>query len=111
MREEMEKRLTELTTLTKEMILEIGALKERIARLESGGHPLPEVPRSTPDGTNEPSPGKAAAAVREAYIAMRGENYEHLGALYNEGFHICHAAFAQPRSDECLFCIGLLNRV
>ncbi|MCL2496914.1 MAG: initiation control protein YabA [Clostridiales bacterium] len=30
--------------------------------------------------------------------------------LYNEGFHVCHAHFAESREEDCLFCLSLLYR-
>jgi len=36
-------------------------------------------------------------------LALRG--------LYDEGFHICHAHFAQMREEDCLFCLSLLHQV
>ncbi|MGI5892625.1 MAG: initiation control protein YabA [Bacillota bacterium] len=33
-----------------------------------------------------------------------------LAQLYDEGYHICHAYFAQSRSEECLFCLSFLHR-
>jgi len=34
--------------------------------------------------------------------------FEALKTLYNEGYHICHAHFARPREEDCLFCLSLL---
>lgn len=35
---------------------------------------------------------------------------QELATLYDEGYHICHAYFAQPRQEECLFCLSFLHR-
>jgi len=35
-------------------------------------------------------------------LALRG--------LYDEGFHVCHAHFAQTREEDCLFCLSLLHK-
>jgi regulator of replication initiation timing len=33
-----------------------------------------------------------------------------LHGLYDEGFHVCHARFAQTREEDCLFCLSLLHQ-
>ena len=42
---------------------------------------------------------------------IRGEGLESLSRLYDEGFHVCHAHFAQQREEDCLFCLSLLHQV
>ncbi len=32
-----------------------------------------------------------------------------LHQLYNDGFHVCHAHFAENREEDCLFCLSLLH--
>lgn len=39
---------------------------------------------------------------------IRGEGFESLSQLYNEGYHICHDYFAQKREEPCLFCLSFL---
>ena len=33
-----------------------------------------------------------------------------LRGLYDEGFHVCHAHFAETREEDCLFCLSLLHQ-
>ena len=39
---------------------------------------------------------------------IRGDGFESLSQLYNEGYHICHDYFAQKREEPCLFCLSFL---
>ena len=39
---------------------------------------------------------------------IRGEGFESLSQLYDEGYHICHDYFAQRREEPCLFCLSFL---
>ncbi|WP_049750064.1 initiation control protein YabA [Syntrophomonas wolfei] len=90
----MEKTVQELKIIIRELILEVGQLKERVTYLErdsSLGQPpqLPEPP-SWPD--------------------IEVESYENLGKVYKEGYHICPAAFGQSRNEECLFCLAFMEK-
>ncbi len=40
---------------------------------------------------------------------QKGNGFEALNALYNEGYHICHAHFGNQREEDCLFCLSLLH--
>jgi regulator of replication initiation timing len=90
----MEKTVQELKVLIRELILEIGDLKERVARLE--GETVPEPP-------SPPRPHREM-------IKLQGEGYEQLGRIYNEGYHICPVAYGEPRRDGCLFCIAFMEK-
>ena len=46
---------------------------------------------------------------RLSRATMQDGGMEALRKLYDEGFHICHARFAQPREDDCLFCLSFLH--
>lgn len=39
---------------------------------------------------------------------IRGEGFESLSRLYDEGYHICHEYYAQRRDEPCLFCLSFL---
>lgn len=90
----MEKTIQELKTLIRDLIFELGDLKERVARLE-GGYP--------PDSNQN-------KYSQEDIIRLQGEGYEHLGKIYSEGFHVCPVAYGQPRQDGCLFCIAFMSK-
>ena len=42
-------------------------------------------------------------------VQSQDSGLDAIAKLYQDGFHICHARFAQPLDEECLFCISLLQ--
>jgi len=90
----MEKTVQELKELIRELILELGDLKERVNRLEKGVTPdIPYQERS-----------------RDEIMKLQGEGYDQLGRIYNEGYHVCPVAYGERRSDGCLFCIAFMHK-
>lgn len=90
----MEKSVQELKIIIRELILEIGDLKERIANLEKCIKYTEEEDKLPPAEN----------------LLLEGESYEKLGRLYKEGYHVCPAAFGQVRQGECLFCIAFMEK-
>ncbi len=91
----MEKKVQELKVLIRELILELGDLKERVTRLEKEAVP--------------PPPPKVRRQDCEM-IKLQGEGYDQLGRIYNEGYHVCPVAYGEPRQDGCIFCIAFMNK-
>lgn len=90
----MEKTVQELKVLIRELILELGDLKERVTRLEKEAVPEPpKLRREDPE-----------------MIKLQGEGYDQLGRIYNEGYHVCPVAYGEPRQDGCIFCIAFMNK-
>ena len=90
----MEKTVQELKVIIRELILELGDLKERVTRLEQ---------------ETAPSPPRLRRQESEM-IKLQGEGYDQLGRIYNEGYHVCPVAYGEPRQDGCIFCIAFMNK-
>jgi len=71
-----------------ELLEESSELQEKVAELEAQNRILRE---------------------RLSRAESKEGGMEALRKLYDEGFHICHARFAQQRDEECLFCLSLLH--
>ncbi len=91
----MERTLQELKTIIRDLIIEVGELRERIDRLERK------------QAYNETI---TAPLVIQKPRVIEGEGYENLGRIYQEGYHICHHAFGLAREGGCLFCLALMEK-
>lgn len=91
----MEKTVQELKMIIRELILEVGDLKERVARLENDW--------STQEREEPPMPSRYA-------VELVAEGYDNLGKIYNEGYHVCSMAYGQHRDGECLFCLAFMEK-
>lgn len=94
----MEKTVQELKMIIRDLILEVGDLKERVTELE----------KSLVRQETENNP-EVFVKMPES-MSLEGESYENLGKLYKEGFHVCPMAFGQIRRDECLFCVSFMEK-
>lgn len=91
----MQRTLQELKIIVRDLIIEVGELKERVERLEK-------------DRGKESSTG--GPRVPRTPLAIEGEGYENLGRIYQEGYHICPWAFGLDREGECLFCLAFMEK-
>ncbi|HWQ76220.1 MAG TPA: initiation control protein YabA [Syntrophomonas sp.] len=96
--DEIAKDVQELKTIIREMVLELGDLKERVTRLEKT-----EPVEAGPEFINNVRPDLDI-------IKLQGEGYERLGMLYQKGYHVCPSNFGDHRQEECLFCLAFINK-
>ncbi|MBQ9992940.1 MAG: DUF972 family protein [Firmicutes bacterium] len=41
---------------------------------------------------------------------LHSRSMQELSAIYDDGYHICHAGFGRPREGEdCIFCLTFLH--
>ncbi|MGI6467658.1 MAG: DUF972 family protein [Syntrophomonadaceae bacterium] len=109
----IERTVTELKTIIRDIILEVGELKERVALLELAIN-------NKKSEYTEQLPGELSTAGEAAYAAQ-ANNAEHnreddapcaysLKELYQDGRHVCPMAYGEERTEGCLFCAAMLSR-
>ena len=98
----MSKNLEELTSIIREMMLEIGELKERVFALEQSE-------RKDADSGTELPPAESPLSEEEK-MRLQGEGFENLGRLYASGYHVCQIFFGERYEGECIFCVALLEK-
>lgn len=91
----MEKTVQELKTILRELIIEVGEMKEKLAVLE----------REWQEKGQEKE-----ARTKTGNFQLEGESYENLGRLYSQGYHVCPMAYGQLRHEDCLFCMAFMEK-
>lgn len=107
--------MRELKTILREIILEVGELKERMAVLELAQQ---EQRSCWPDHSQAPNaaaaasrgPGEVAVPADQADSPPLKTRTSSLRQIYHEGYHVCPMAFGEERTDDCLFCVAMLAR-
>ncbi|MEQ8202009.1 MAG: initiation control protein YabA [Syntrophomonadaceae bacterium] len=90
----MEKTIQELKNLIRDLIFELGDLRERVARLEG----------------EKPYDRAISQPHQIDAVKLQGESYANLGRIYSEGFHVCPIAYGEPRQGGCLFCMAFIGK-
>ena len=93
--------MEEITAIMREMILEIGELKERVFSLEQVLYHSAE---------SREAWAASPALTETEKIQLQGESFENLGRLYTSGYHVCTGFFGEQRDGDCLFCVSLLEK-
>lgn len=93
----MEKTIQELKTIIRDLIVEVGELKERLAILEK-------------ERWEEDHQAETSLSDHNMIIELEGELFSNLGKIYLEGYHVCPLAYGQRRDGECLFCVAFMEK-
>ncbi len=92
----MTKNLQELKTIIRDLVIEVGDLKDRVIRLEN----------DIANQTLTPNSKQLEKKITQVEL----ESYDSIGRIYNDGHHICNLGYGMPRAGECLFCIAFLQK-
>ena len=99
--------LSQLEITSQAPLSELENMKEKVHRLEAENATL--IQKLSPY-CDESAPQQAASPSAAAHNTA-SEGREALFKLYAEGYHVCHPACGQKRSnsEDCLYCLGVLN--
>lgn len=93
----MENVIQELKAIMRDLIIEVGELKEKVAYLERNL-----------DYAKKEEPISPKLDIQD--LAIAGEGYNNLGGIYKRGYHVCPVAYGRIRDGECLFCLAFLEK-
>ena len=99
--------LSQLESTLQTALSELDNMKEKVHRLEAENAAL--IQKFSPYCDEAAS--QAADQMTADAHKTASEGREALFKLYAEGYHVCHPAFGQKRSnnEDCLYCLGVLN--
>lgn len=106
----IEQTVHELKTILREIILEVGELKERVAALEQAQREIGIGPGGQGEAHDVAVAENSPLAEIQAMSEDQPNSPDSLGQIYREGYHICPMAFGKRRTDGCLFCVAMLAR-
>lgn len=99
--------LSQLESTLTAALSELENMKEKVRRLEAENAML--IQKLSPY-SDEKTPQAASKPTNDAHKTA-SDGRDALFKLYAEGYHVCHPAFGQQRSnnEDCLYCLGVLN--
>lgn len=110
----IERTVAELKAILRDIILEVGELKERVALLESAAaEKHADEAAEAPFMAGQPRHFEETRMEAEPAALHTGEDqpsHPGLHQIYLEGRHVCPMAFGEVRSEGCLFCTAMLAR-
>lgn len=109
----IERTVAELKAILRDIILEVGELKERVALLESAVEKRADEAFETRFMAGQSGSTEEPQVEAETIALLTGadqSDHPSLYQIYLEGHHVCPMAFGEERSEGCLFCTAMLAR-